>query len=193
MKIFLVSLIAVFSIGFVSAQSNSDTSLQNRIDVYMRLNRELKFDELMDYTHPKIFELVPRNQLVEVFKGAFNNPDFQMTLDSTFILEVSEPFVFDKTNYKKITYRMVAGLKFKDSSLVTEDEDIDEIKKNLERGFPGGMIAFNKATGWFNINTTTIMFAIKEPAKPWMFLGYEQNSPQLLKLYPPEVIAHFKL
>src|SRR5688572_22288754 len=104
MKILFASFVALLLVGFASAQSNTDTSLQNRLDVYMRLNRELKFDELMDYTHPKIFQIAPRDQIVASFNAAFNNPDFEMTLDSASIIEIGQPFVFDKTIYRKIPY-----------------------------------------------------------------------------------------
>jgi hypothetical protein len=193
MKNIILAFFAVFISSLVFAQSNTDKEFNKQLDIYLRLNKELKFDEMMDYTHPRIFQLASKEQLTEALKTAFDNPNFSMSLDSIFITDISAPFIFENSNYRKIEYRMLAGIKFKDTGFVSGKEDIDMMIKSLESGFQGGTVTYDESTRWFRINTKTIMFGIKDTTKPWLFLGYQENSPELKKIYPPEVIAHFQL
>ena len=193
MKNILVLLFVVLSSTFVFAQTTSDKDFNQRLDIYMRLNRELEFDELMNFTHPRAFELAPKEQIAQLLKSAYDNPEFKMSLDSISITDISAPFKFENSNYRKIEYRMLAGLKFNDTSLTSDKEDIERIINSLESSFQGGNITFDETTRWFRINAITIMFGIKDMDKPWLFLGYQKDSPQLMKIYPSEVLSHFKL
>ena len=193
MKNIIVLLFTVLTSSFVIAQTTTDKDFNQRLDNYLRLNMELKFDELMDFTHPRIFELATKEQLAQLLKSAYENPEFKMSLDSISITDISAPFKFENSNYRKIEYRMLAGIKFNDTSLTSDKEDIERIINSLESSFQGGNITFDETTRWFRINAITIMFGIKDLDKPWLFLGYQKDSPQLMKIYPSEVISHFKL
>lgn len=195
MRKHLFTLLALLASVVVFAQKSSDPELNKRISEYMRLTEQLKFDEVMDYTHPKIFTIAPREQLVEIFKTSFDNESMKISFDSTGIISISEPFKLESASYRRIDYWMAINITFKDTSALADESFVSNMKTSLANGFPGAKIEYNKATKKFEINTSTLMIAIKDDAqKPWMFLGYQKNDNGLSKmLYPQEVLDHFKL
>jgi hypothetical protein len=187
-------LIAFFS-GFLAiAQKNSDPVFAKRLDDYMRLTRELKFEELMEYTHPRIFEMASKEQLVEVFRQSFDNEQMKIRFDSTAITGISEDFKSNGVLYKKIDYWMSITVTLADTASTNNPGFITTMTTAFEQGFPGGTVEFDKNTKKFRISASSIMIAIKDnDTAPWMFLGYQKDKALLKQLYSQEVIDHFKL
>ncbi len=184
----------VFATLTSSAQKNNEEQLIQRLNTYMQLNRELKFDALMDFIHPALFKLASRAEILEVFKSAFDNAQMQMRLDSTSINTVSKTFIHGGGQYKKVDYYMEMSMKFKDTTLYKSDEFMNAMNTGLAGGFPDATIAFNTTTRAFDIKGKSKLVAIKEVEGPWLFLGIDQsNAGYLDKLLPKEVITHFKL
>ncbi len=187
-------LLVVFGSFLAFAQSN-DPDLNKRLDEYMRLTRELKFEEVMNYMHPKIFDLATKEQLIEVFKQTFENDEISIGFDSTSITRISEDYKHANVIYKKIDYSMDMVVRFKDTSSLGDENFIAIMKGAFSGAFPGSTVVFNPTRKSFDIKTSDIMFGLKDHATaPWLFLGYEKKNEVLLKLlYPREVLQHFKL
>lgn len=192
MRKYLLLPVVVFSSLLTFAQS-SDADLNRRIDEYMRLTRELKFEALMDYTHPKIFAIAPKEQLVEVFKQSFDNESMKIDFDNTGIHNVSDDFKVKEVSYRKIDYWMSIHVTFKDTAALNDEGFITNMTSAFSTAF-GGTVNFNKTAKKFEIKASSIMIAIKDSTfTEWMFLGYQKNEVLLKQLYPQEVIEHFKL
>lgn len=194
MRKFTLALTVVFTSFFASGQS-SDPDLNKRLDEYMRLTRELKFEEVMNYMHPKIFDLATKEQLIEVFKQTFESEEISMSFDSTSITGVSDDFVHEKVIYKKIDYLVDMAVLFKDTASLRDENFIAIMKNAFLAAFPGGTVVYNPVRKSFEIKAPNIMFALKDNAlAPWLFLGYEKKNEALGQLlYPKEVLGHFKL
>lgn len=193
-KYFASLFIAFVSIAAI-AQNNSDAQLSKRVDEYMKLTRELKFEEIMDYTHPKMFTIAPKEQLTEALKQGFDNEGMSIAIDSAVVTGISDGFIFEKTTYKKVDYSVNMAIRFKDTAALKEETFISTMKMAFTNAFPGATVEFTETDKVFRIKASNLMIAIKDnEATPWMFLGYEKKNAELSKLlYPKEVIEHFKL
>jgi hypothetical protein len=194
MRKFLFVFTAVLSFVITSAQTATDPIFAKRLDDYMRLTRELKFDEIMEYTHPRIFTLAPKEQLVETFKQAFDNELMRIVFDSTAITHVSADFKSKDVLYRKVEYWMAIRVIYKDTTAVNDESFVTTMVGAFQKAFPGGTVVFNTKTKNFDVSAPSLMIAIKDDAKtPWKFLGYQKNGDLLRRLYPQEVIDNFKL
>ncbi len=194
MKKSLLLLSLLFATAVCFAQPKGDGQLNQRLETYMQLSRELKFDALMDYIHPALFKLASKAEILEIFKSAFDNVQMQMRFDSTSVTTISETFTHAGGQYKKVDYYMEMSMKFKDTTLYKSEEFMNAMNTGLTGGFPGATITFNKTTKAFNIKGANKLIAIKEVDGAWLFLGIDQsNAGYLDKLLPKEVITHFKL
>lgn len=195
MRILLVWISTCFIIVSASSQVPvSDRDLQKRLDEYMMFNKQLNFQKLMDYIHPVLFKVVPRDKFVEIFDQSFNNDKMKIVIDSMIISAIGPSFKHGESLYKKIDYYMSMDLILKDTTSKNEEDFVPTMINAIQNGFPDHSVSYDKDSDKFTIKGSDIMFAIKDkPQAKWMFLGYQKNPEMINALYPKDVIVHFKL
>ena len=176
-----------------AAAQTSDAQLNQRMQTYLQLNKNLNFDALMEYIHPVLFTVAPKEAMKQSLEQAFNNEEMKIRIDSIAILQVGADFKEGEALYKKIDYFMTLSMVFKDNQL--EDEEFrNAMTEGMKQGFAGKQVGYDAAKKAIVVSGSEVMFAIKDTAAtPWMFLGYEKNPELIKRVFPPGVIAHFKL
>ena len=188
----ILSLMCVLSF---STFAQEDTILSSRLEKYMLLTKQLDFEKLMDYIHPDLFKIAPKEKVIETFQNAFNNEMIEIIIDSTSVSDISPSFIYHEVVYKKIDYYMSMQLKFKDTSVWEDDEFVKSMSEQLKKGFENMNINYIKEKNYFRIDGINIMFAIKDKRQSvWMFLGYDKRQATIVEiLFPGEVLTHFNL
>ena len=188
-------LLAFIVLSSLSTLAQRDTSLQRRLDEYLAANKQLDFERLMNYIHPKLFDIVPREQLIELFKSIFDNPQMTISMDSMFVKGISTSFNFKGAEYKKVDYYVGMSLRFKDSTVLTDQDKLSEIQERVKTSMSAENVKYIAQSNSLAIDAKKIMFAIKDnPHTQWMFVGYEPQQREMMKtLVPEEVLTNFKL
>ena len=185
----IIILLASFA-GF----SQTDTSLTRRLKEYNRLSKEAKFEELMEYMHPSLFDLAPKEQLIEAFKNIYENEAMKITIEKIESRSISDPLTLNGAQYRKVDYDMVLNMKFKDESKLSDSSTIKTMVSSLQEALAGKEVSYNASSKQFVIKGSDIVIAIKDNSStPWLFLGYDGTNELVKKLFPPEMIEHFKL
>lgn len=87
---------------------------------------------------------------------------------------------------------MSFSMHFKDSSTWDDAEFADMMIAMMKSGLAGMNIIYDKEKKAFIISGNTIMFAIKDNGKLWMFLGYDEDKKKFAEMIMPEkVFNHF--
>lgn len=189
-KIILVSSISLVSL-FLFGQA-VDEELNMRLNEYIELSKKADFEGIMDYTHPKLFTLAPRAEIIKAFESIYENEDMSIRFDSMRVLKISPSFIHELTSYKKVDYFMSFSMHFKDSSTWDDAEFADMMIAMMKSGLAGMNIIYDKEKKAFIISGNTIMFAIKDNGKLWMFLGYDEDKKKFAEMIMPEkVFNHF--
>jgi di/tricarboxylate transporter len=167
------------------AQKSTDPLLDTRLQDYLSFTRQLNFDKAMDYMHPRLFAIVPKDQLIQSMVQAFSNEEIKITFDSMAIASVSPIYKHLKASYRKVDYYMAMTIALGDSIML----------KSFQTSFPGKKIVVDAENNAIRVAGKELMFAIRDPeAANWMFLGYDRSNPALLaRLYPKAVRQYFKI
>ena len=191
----LTVLLLPFFFFAASAQKATDTQLTNRLKEYFAFSKNLELGKAMDYMHPKLFDIMPKEQLVETMQAAFNNPQMKFSFDSMSVVGISPNFKSGVATYRKVDYFMSMNITLSDSLDLKNQVLAAAMRASFETGFPGKKITINTESNSVNVRGTELLFAIKDPqATEWMFLGYDRSNPQLIgRLFPKPVRQHFKL
>jgi hypothetical protein len=186
--LFIILLVSIA--GF----AQTDTSLIRRLKEYTRFSKELNFEGLMEYMHPSLFELAPKDQLIEVFKNVYENDATKMTIEKLENRSISDPFTLKGVKYCKVDYDMEMHLMFKDESRLSDTTLVSSMLSTLKQALIGKDVSYNASRKIFIIKGSDVLIAIKEdPKTPWLFLGYDGTNELVKKLFPEELIEHFKL
>src|SRR5436190_11663862 len=188
-------LLLFIALTSLSSLAQRDTSLQRRLDEYLAANKQLNFEKLMTYIHPKLFEIVPKAEMIELFKSIFDNPQMTISMDSMFVAGISKSFNFKGAEYKQVDYYLGMSLRFKDTSVLKEKDKVSEIEERVKTAMGAQNVKYIAEDNRLAIDTRKIMFAIKDnPRTQWMFVGYEPQQMDMMKmLIPTEVLTNFKL
>ena len=181
---------------FISVQSiaQNDSSLKRRLDEYMVLNKKMDFDRLMDYIHPNLFKIASKEQMTEIFKSAFDNEAMKISMDSLSVIAISPSFSNKGSLYNKVDYYISLSMKFKDSSILKDDESVASNIEQMKSAMDADNIKYVKKDNRLQIDSRKILIAIKDNGKEWMFLGYEARQSALMEsIVPAEVLKNFKL
>ncbi|HEV7779762.1 MAG TPA: hypothetical protein VGO58_00770 [Chitinophagaceae bacterium] len=190
----------VFAVLFMVACKSSDkkktgtettgTSLEQRLSYFMKANDNMDIEKVLDYTYPKLFEIVPRAQLLQFMKDGFNNKEVKVEMDSLTVDKVYPVFEEGKGNYAKVIYSMVMIMTFtKDSAQGNSDETNEMIRATMAEKYGENNVNLDKATGVLRIRQTSPMIAAKdEHSKEWTFVNLKEGDATINKMFSKEVL-----
>jgi hypothetical protein len=188
----VIFLIAVLVGSITIDAQTQDTSFNRRLNAFLTASRTLDFETVLGLTHPRLFDLAPREQLIEVLKETYSNDVMEMSLDSIYVIEISADFRDDTALYKQVRYSSILKIQLKDSSTWKDDGMMNLIKSSLQAK---GEVEYDEVKHILTLKGTSLLFAIKDNnPTPWLFLGYEKENIEMLKMLLNEkVLTHFKL
>ena len=189
----LAFILLLITTTFISSAQTTDAQLTQRLNHYMQLNKALDFEQIMDYMHPVLFTVAPKEAMQQTMEQAFNSEEMKISIDSLQVLTIGADFKEGEAVYKKVDYFMSMSMVFKENML--EDASFREVMTAaMQEAFGNKQVSYDEKKKALIISGNEIMFAIKDnPKAAWLFLGYEKN-PQLVEaIFPKGVIAHYKL
>jgi len=171
-----------------------DSSLERRLAEFMHVNDEMELDKILDYTYPKLYTIVPRDQMLEVLQNTFENENMSIHLDSLQINTIHPVFKLENGSYAKVIYSMNMFMAFKNDR---EDSLTDEKRKerddfmlsSFSEQYGAGNVSIDPASGYLKIKIVSPMVAVKdEYAIQWCFVNFKENDPITHRLFSKEVL-----
>jgi hypothetical protein len=185
--LFLTLLSAFFSLSGLAQQ---DPKLMTRIDSMMKVTQASNFEKLLDYTYPRLFTLVPREQLIEAMKNGLDTEEFSTTMDSVILTKVYPVFSLEGGQYAKLKHTMLIRMKFKQT---LSKEQFTSVVPSMEEVFGKGNVRLDQANNTVVIFKLAEMVAIKdEYAKEWSFVTYNENDETVALLFSKDLIEKLK-
>jgi hypothetical protein len=168
------------------------SSIEQRLTAYMKLNDEMKLEELMDYIYPKLFSIVPKEQLIKAMKDGFDNEELTVELDSLKIEKIYPVFEMGKGSFAKVDYSMVIVMKYKTEAGSTDKashlKQMARIAESMEGQYGSGNVKVDE-NGVIRIWEKNKLVAVKdEYAKDWSFVSLKDEDPMMNKLFSKEVL-----
>ena len=175
-----------------SSTSGDSSSIEQRLADFMKLNEEMKFEEIMEYIYHKVFTIVPKEELLKAMKEGFDNKEVKVDIESMKVDKIHPVFEMDNASYAKIDYSMQMQMDFANSSDNTESIDSEQselMRKTLAAQYGEENVSVDEATGNLLIRASSIMVAVKEKSdKDWYFVNLKADDPMMTKIFSKEVI-----
>ena len=175
-------------IGFgqgVEVQSEIKEDFSN----YYKLISEKKIDDALNYLNPKLFELIPREQMKNLMETVYKMPNIEYKTGIPTFLKFEELKKIENENYVKFFIISPLEMKFKD--IENTAEKISQMTKNFEMKFGAGNVKFDKESGFYKINAEKIIIAnSKNNLSEWKFVTVDNPKMKILleKIIPSELI-----
>ncbi len=167
------------------------TEVQKEYMAYSALLKAKDFDKVLDYTHPGLFEVYPKDQLKAALEQVFNNPQIQIELSDPVLSEFAPAKQVEANHYVKFKSMTVTKMKFGFFDELPEADKANALammKDNLKAQFGEDNFSYDEKTGFFTVTANNQMLAVSQDKKGWKFVDVsnKQQRPILEKFIPAE-------
>ncbi|MFK7904216.1 MAG: leucine-rich repeat domain-containing protein [Chitinophagales bacterium] len=183
-----------------SSLNNEQQEIHQAFTEFFLAVEQKNNEKLLDMTYPKLFELVPKEQLLGAINEINRDSTINILIHNSVIEEVSESMEIDRAKYAIITYSFEMTMSFNDL-----EEENDEENSFEEEGFDVLTITYEMLSVSYGKENMTLdkennslyikqlhnrAFAIKAAnSTSWTFLENKANTNRFLdKLLPPKVL-----
>lgn len=189
-----LSFLFVFFLSSVlNSHAQYDPQLVERVKNVLKYTQEKNLEKIMDYTYPKIFTIISRDQLIEAMKSIYETDEFITTLDSIALDTIFPVFKINDAQYVKIRHTMLMKMRFKEPFDTADAESNNTMIKLMEEQFGKGKVRLDKLTSTIIVSMRPDLVGIKdELAKEWCFVNLDEDNALVNMILNKEVIAKLK-
>ncbi|MBL7832668.1 MAG: hypothetical protein JNK18_01875 [Cyclobacteriaceae bacterium] len=189
-------IVWMFLVVIVANANGQDAKkITEDYNAYSKLLSEKNFEKAFDYLNPGIFDIAPKEQLLEVMNQTLNNPAIALEVSMPEVSEFSDVKKIGETYYVKFKSFNVIKMKF--TGLFTPDKTPAEIqattqkmKESFDAKFGANNVSYDEQTQFFQIKATKPVIASSADQKSWKFITIDDDSqkPMLSQFIPAELL-----
>lgn len=169
---FAIFFLFLFSIS--QAQTLEELKLETK-KVY-DASYNIDFDAILNYSYPKLFELVDRAQMTQVLESNFQNPEFSVRF-------VYPNTAFTYSELKKINQQTFCVVRYNGAIRMKYGKPLTEQLANgmlttFKQHMTGKKVSYEKERNSFLIEGESVMIAIADNTtqNKWRFLNYDAGQ-----------------
>jgi hypothetical protein len=185
---------ALFLVLFAAssfAQGPEVPAIKERLVAFMELTNSKDYDAAFDYMYPRMFDLVPKHELVDMMKTMDQN-GLSLTVMNPSITSYSEPLIEGNEKFIRIEY--VADLKVDivTGSMFDSPAACDAMKGQFESIYGKENVKWNKEAKRYDVVAKKAMVAIQPDGGEWYLIEIRPDQMDLMKaLFSETVIKKF--
>jgi hypothetical protein len=139
----------------------------------------MNYDEVTNFTYPKVFDLIPKEKMLEMLEQTFNNETMRIRL-----VTVDPKFVY--SDIQKIENKNVAVVNYNNAMrIIFEQKMTDEEGTKMVENFKSAgnyLVAnFEKERNALYLEGPATMIAVADETtkNEWKFINYEKGQSQM--------------
>jgi hypothetical protein len=172
--------------------TSTSIPLEQRLDEYMKLNDEMKLEQLMDYIYPKLFTIAPKAEILNAMKEGFSNEELSVELDSVKVEKIHPIFEIGDGSFAKVDYSMVMVMNVTfDGDRTNQADHVQKVKtiaETMKEKYGSKNVKVDEK-GIIRIWEKNKMVAVKdEYAKEWSVVSLKEEDPTMSKIFSKEVL-----
>lgn len=178
------SLLQIFFFLFITSNSFSQSldELKSNSQKIYEATTTLNYDQILDYTYPKVFTIFPRNKMREVLESTFKGTE-EMRVK---LIDVAPNFTYgeiktiEKQKICQVNHNLSMELTLNES---LEDDESEMMIEIFKEAMETEDITFDKEKTTFRINKVATMIAISDEftKNQWRFLNKDKEN-KLMKI-----------
>jgi hypothetical protein len=173
-----IYLLFAFLTGIVGFAQTLETLRADTKKMY-EASYNMDYEEVTNYTYPKVFDLVPKEKMLEILDQTFNNETMRIrlvTIDPKFVF--SDIQQIENKNLAVVNYNNAMRIIFEQK--MTEEEGT-KMLENFKSSGNYSVAKFEKERNalYLEGNATMIAVADDTTKNEWKFLNYEKGQSQM--------------
>lgn len=163
--------------------AQQDTALVNRLNNVLKYTQLMDMNKVLDLTYPKLFTIVPREDLLGLMQNSFETEQFSSTLDSLKADTIFPVFKIQDESFAKIKHTMLMRMKFKNTPDSATEASNGVMIGLLAAQFGEDHVRFDKPNNTIIISMLSTMIAVKNKSENlWYFVNFDEGNKEMLDL-----------
>ena len=175
---FLFQTIAVLAQDMASLKTEALKSYKASVN--------MNFDDIFATTYPKVFDIIPQDQMKKMFGQMMENEQFSIKL-----VEVEPNFSFSEIkkiegkSFCMVTYNNVMTMKFK-QPMDDAESMVDIFRSSME----ADKVTYDKLTNTFRIEMRSTLIAVADDVtkNQWKFLNKDKENKMFSMLFDVKIL-----
>jgi len=189
---FFTTLFFAFLITTSSFSQSQKETIEKEAQTYYDYMTNMNLDGVLDYMHPKMFDMAPKEQMKAGMEQMFNSPQMKIEFISNTITSISDTKELDEVTYAVVYFNSKMRMTFlteKDKPEEQRTDYLELMKSTMAVQFGSENVTIDAETTSLVINNDANMFAIKDSQYDgWKFLSNEKNMAAFVNSIVPEAV-----
>ncbi|TBN14726.1 hypothetical protein [Hyunsoonleella pacifica] len=181
---FLTTLVLLFLFTTSIFSQSHKVEIEKEAQAYYDLMTNMNIDGFLDYMYPKVFDMVPKEQMKTGMEQMFNSPEMKIEFISNEVKSVSDQKEVDGVNYAMVYYNSKMRMTF----LTIKDNSEEERKAYLDMMKTSMANQFGAENVTVDVATTSVVVNNDPQYDGWKFLGNEKNMAAMVNSIIPEAV-----
>lgn len=179
------TLLCFLFLSTLSSVAQDKESLKKEANKAYVAAANLDFDKIFETTYPKVFEIVPKEQMKKMFSQMMDNPEFSIKL-----IEVDPEFTFG--DIKKIKNQTFCVIEHNNKMKMIFKEALDEpeMMTDIFKSSMGATeVLYDKTDKSYLISIRSTMIAVADETtkNEWKFLNKDKGDKMFDMIFSEEV------
>lgn len=169
-----ILIVALFLFQSLTLLAQDIASLKVEALKSYKASVTMNFDAIFETTYPKVFDIIPQEQMKEMFGQMMDNEQFSIKL-----VEVEPNFSFGEIkkiegkSFCLVDYNNVMTMKFKEPM-----EDPESMVDIFKSSMAADKVTYDKLTGTFRIELRATLIAVADELtkNKWKFLNKDKSN-----------------
>jgi hypothetical protein len=189
MKKLLTIIALLFCLKSFGQINYTESGIRKDFSAYYDLIADKKVEQALEYLNPKLFDLVPKEQMKNLMEAVYKMPNIEYKTGSPVFLKFDDPVKIDDINYVRFVVLSPIEMKFND--IESTEEKVLLMLKSFETKFGSGNVKFDKESGFYKINAEKVIIASsRNNFSEWKFVTVDNPRMKVLleKFIPSELL-----
>lgn len=156
------------------------------LDIYFEANRNKDFEKIMDMLYPKLFDAVPKEMMLQVFKQ-MEGEGMDFSINGADIKNISDMVEYEEEKFALVDYVLDMDMKF--SGETYSKEVMGMMKGTFENLYGKENVKYDEENNAFSLKAKNSMFAIADKnSVDWKFIENKPQMEAILGQIIPEVV-----
>ena len=175
-----------FFIAFLAFQSAlqaqiSASGVQNRMNTWMKATNEADWNTIMDMTYDKIFEQVPKEQMLGMFEQ-MKAMGMEVSLNKFELKEMGDPIQDGGNTFLILTIASIENIELTGTQFQTE-QVVNMMKQQFNTTYGEENVEYTKESNSFKlIGTKTLVAVAPDGSSAWKFMEYNKGNPMQMQM-----------
>ena len=189
LKTIITSLLFLL-LSFTNYAQDYKKEITTEFTAYLDALTNLEFEKSVEYLSEDFFKIVPKEQMIQLLESTFNNPNMEIQLKDSEVVNVADKEKFDKKYYATLIYSSVMDMKINNPE--EEEKEQRDLRNtllllNFQKTFGFENVKYDKEKDQYEIKATKEVYAISNDGETnWKFLVVEKKQRFILEQFLPQ-------